>query len=103
MIKIYSTSWCPPCAAAKRMLNDLNQPFEEIDIEKEGMSREKLKEITGGSTVPQIIINNKSIGGFDNLVALNQTGELQKILKWNLLMIKLWPIAMIILMQILIY
>jgi len=81
MIKIYSTSWCPPCAAAKRMLNDLNQPFEEIDIEKEGMSREKLKEITGGSTVPQIIINNQSIGGFDNLVALNQTGELQKILK----------------------
>ena len=103
MIKIYSTSWCPPCAAAKRMLNDLNQPFEEIDIEKEGMSREKLKEITGGSTVPQIIINNKSIGGFDNLVALNQTGELQKILKWNLLMIKLWPIAMIILIQIRIY
>ena len=98
MIKIYSTSWCPPCAAAKRMLNDLNQPFEEIDIEKEGMSREKLKEITGGSTVPQIIINNQSIGGFDNLVALNQTGELQKILKWNLLTIKLWLIAMIILM-----
>ena len=98
MIKIYSTSWCPPCAAAKKMLNDLNQPFEEIDIEKEGISREKLKEITGGSTIPQIIINNQSIGGFDSLVALNQTGELQKILKWNLLMKKLWPIAMIILM-----
>ena len=81
MIKIYSTSWCPPCAAAKKMLNDLNQPFEEIDIEKEGISREKLKEITGGSTIPQIIINNQSIGGFDSLVALNQTGELQKILK----------------------
>ena len=43
------------------MLNDLNQPFEEIDIEKENISREKLREITGGSTVPQIIINNKSI------------------------------------------
>ena len=81
MIKIYSTNWCPPCAAAKRMLNDLNQPFEEIDIEKENISREKLREITGGSTVPQIIINNKSIGGFDNLVILNQTGELQKMLK----------------------
>ena len=98
MIKIYSTSWCPPCAAAKKMLNDLNQPFEEIDIEREGISREKLKEITGGSTIPQIIINNQSIGGFDSLVALNQTGELQKILKWNLLMKKLWSIAMIILM-----
>ena len=41
MIIIYSTSWCPPCAAAKKMLNDLNQPFEEIDIEKENISREK--------------------------------------------------------------
>ena len=89
MIIIYSASWCPPCAAAKKMLNDLNQPFEEIDIEKENISREKLREITGGSTVPQIIINNKSIGGFDSLVILNQTGELQKMLKWNLLMKKL--------------
>ena len=46
MIKIYSTSWCGPCASAKRMLNELNQKFEEIDIEKEGISREKLKELT---------------------------------------------------------
>jgi len=81
MITIYSTSWCAPCSAAKRMLNDLNQAFKEIDIEKEGISREKLKKITGGSTVPQIIINNKSIGGFDSLVALNQAGGLQKMLK----------------------
>ena len=81
MIKIYSTSWCGPCASAKRMLNELNQKFEEIDIEKEGISREKLKELTGGSTVPQIIINDKSIGGFDNLMVLAQTGELEKLLK----------------------
>ena len=81
MIKIFSTSWCGPCASAKRMLNELNQKFEEIDIEKEGISREKLKELTGGSTVPQIIINDKSIGGFDNLMVLAQTGELEKLLK----------------------
>ena len=81
MIKIYSTSWCGPCASAKRMLNELNQKFEEIDIEKEGISREKLKELTGGATVPQIIINDKAIGGFDNLMVLAQTGELEKLLK----------------------
>tara|TARA_Y100001970_G_scaffold269102_1_gene361162 strand:+ start:5749 stop:5994 length:246 start_codon:yes stop_codon:yes gene_type:complete len=81
MIKIYSTSWCPPCAAAKRMLTDLGQTFEEIDIEKEGISREKLNEITGGSTVPQIIINGVSIGGFDSLMRLNQDGTLKEMLK----------------------
>jgi len=81
MIKIYSTSWCPPCAAAKRMLTDMGQTFEEIDIEKEGISREKLNEITGGSTVPQIIINGKPIGGFDSLMRLNQDGTLKELLK----------------------
>ncbi len=81
MIKIYSTSWCPPCAAAKRMLTDMGQTFEEIDIEKKGISREKLNEITGGSTVPQIIINGKSIGGFDSLMRLNQDGTLKELLK----------------------
>ena len=81
MIKIYSTSWCPPCAAAKRMLTDMGQTFDEIDIEKEGISREKLNEITGGSTVPQIIINGKPIGGFDSLMRLNQDGTLKELLK----------------------
>ena len=81
MIKIYSTSWCPPCAAAKRMLTDMDQTFEEIDIEKEGISREKLSEITGGSTGPQIIINGKPIGGFDSLMRLNQDGTLKELLK----------------------
>ena len=81
MIKIYSTSWCHPCAAAKRMLTDMGQTFEEIDIEKEGISREKLNEITGGSTVPQIIINGKPIGGFDSLMRLNQDGTLKELLK----------------------
>ena len=44
------------------------------------MSREDLKKITGGSTVPQIIINGKSIGGFDNLVVLNTNGTLDTLL-----------------------
>ena len=81
MIKIYSTSWCGPCASAKRLLDNLNQPYEEIDIETHKISREKLKEITGGITVPQIIINGKSIGGLDQLMQLNQDGKLKEMLK----------------------
>ena len=77
-IIIYSASWCSPCAYAKKLLNEKGLSYEEIDIEKENISREKLAEITGGHTVPQIIINEKHIGGFDNLLQLNQSGELDK-------------------------
>ena len=46
-IKIYSTSWCGPCASAKRLLTERGFSFVEIDIEEKGMSREDLFDITG--------------------------------------------------------
>ena len=67
---------CPSCIAAKRLLNERNVEFEEINIQKEDISRDKLAELTGGRTVPQIIIGDKSIGGFENLLDLDQAGEL---------------------------
>ena len=77
MIKIYTTTVCPYCSAAKRLLKEHGFEYEEINIEQEGISREKLVELTGGRTVPQIIINGKPIGGYDNLLALDQKGELK--------------------------
>ena len=79
MIKIYSTSWCQPCAMAKKLLDQKNIKYENIDIEEIGMTRDELNKLTGGSTVPQIIIDGKSIGGFDNLVKLNSNGMLDKL------------------------
>ena len=76
MVKIYSTSWCPSCVSAKRLLADNNIPFEEINIEEVGINREQLFEITGSMSVPQIVINDKSIGGFANLLDLSQSGKL---------------------------
>lgn len=81
MIKIYSTTWCGPCASAKRLLDELGQTYEEIDIEEKGISRQDLQEITGGSTVPQIIINGNPIGGFDSLLKMKQDGTLKEMLK----------------------
>tara|TARA_B100001750_G_C15350556_1_gene516960 strand:- start:452 stop:694 length:243 start_codon:yes stop_codon:yes gene_type:complete len=80
MVIIYSTSWCPSCVSAKRLLESKQIPYTEINIEEKNISREKLVEIAGAGTVPQIIIHDKPIGGFDKLLQLEQTGELNKLL-----------------------
>ena len=76
-IIIYGTSLCPSCVSAKRFFDEMKLIYEEINIEEKGISREELANITGGSTVPQIIINDKSIGSFDQLLKLNQEGKLK--------------------------
>ena len=81
MIKIYTTSWWGPCIAAKKMLDDMDMSYENIDIEESGLSRADLAKITGGHTVPQIIINDKAIGGFNELLQLNNSGKLKELLK----------------------
>ncbi|MFQ6676817.1 MAG: glutaredoxin family protein [Fidelibacterota bacterium] len=77
-VKIYSTSWCPYCRKAKAILDGKGIAYEEINIEEKGMSRDDLSKITGGMSVPQIVINDEPIGGYDNLWVLNQNGELDK-------------------------
>ena len=74
-VKIYSTSQCPFCANAKRFLNEKNIEFEEINIETEGMTREDLEKITGGRTVPQIVIDDTPIGGYKDLITLDSEGK----------------------------
>ena len=80
MIKIYCTNWCGPCIAAKKLLDDMGIMYKEINIDKEGLNRDDLAKLTGGSTVPQIIINDNPIGGFNELLQLNQSGKLKEIL-----------------------
>ncbi|MAX31303.1 MAG: glutaredoxin [Candidatus Marinimicrobia bacterium] len=75
-VKIYSTNWCPYCANTKRFLNEKNIEFEEINIEKEGMNREDLEKLTGGRTVPQIVIDGNPIGNYDDLLTLDSDGKL---------------------------
>ena len=79
-ITIYSTTWCPSCVSAKKLLDEIGLPYNEINIENENISRDNLVKITGGSTVPQIVINEKTIGGFDSLLTLSQSGELDKMI-----------------------
>ena len=66
--------------AAKKMLDGMDMSYENIDIDEQGLSRDDLVKITGGHTVPQIIINDKAIGGFNELLQLNNSGKLKELL-----------------------
>ena len=76
-IKIYTTNWCPFCDFAKNLLKERSLEYEEINIEEKGWGRGKLFELTGGGTVPQIVIDEKPIGGYDELVKLDSCGLLK--------------------------
>ena len=76
MIKIYSTSWCGPCKNVKRLLDERGLSYDEIDIEERCWSRDDLYDLTGGRTVPQIVINEKPVGGYDDLLKLDREGKL---------------------------
>ena len=77
MIKIYSTNWCGPCKNAKRFLDERGLSYDEIDIDEIGWSRDDLYDLTGGRTVPQIVIDEKPIGGYGDLLKLDREGKLE--------------------------
>ena len=74
MIKLYSTRWCVPCKNAKRLLDERGLSYDEIDIDEIGWSRDDLYDLTGGRTVPQIVINGKPVGGYNDLLKLDREG-----------------------------
>lgn len=79
-VKLYTTAFCPYCRAAKRLLNVKEIEYEEINLGGDPHFREFLLELTGQRTVPQILIHDKPIGGYTELLALEQTGELNEML-----------------------
>ena len=79
-VLVYSTASCPYCTLAKNLLTKENIPFEEIRVDLDGEKREEMQRLSGRRTVPQIFINDKSIGGYDDLAALYKAGKLSDLL-----------------------
>lgn len=77
---VYTTEYCPYCVRAKTLLKHKGVAFEEINVGDDDTLRDKMVEESGRRTVPQIFINDKPIGGFDELYALEQEGELDRLL-----------------------
>jgi thioredoxin reductase (NADPH) len=79
-IVMYTKSWCPYCDRAKHLLTEKDQRWTEIDIEAEPARRDEMIQRSGRSTVPQIWIGDRHVGGFDDLADLERRGELDPLL-----------------------
>ena len=80
-VKIYTTSLCPYCHMAKRLLVSKGVTFEEIDVTAKPALRDEMTRNAGGRhTVPQIWIGDRHVGGCDDLHALDRRGELDPLL-----------------------
>ncbi len=80
-VEVYTTSYCQFCKQAKNLLKSKGVAFDEIDVTDDAELRAKMIEMSGGRrTVPEIFINGKIVGGFEELKALNDSGKLDGLL-----------------------
>lgn len=77
-VVVYLTRWCPYCSMARRLLETRGIRYAGIDVAGDGEARRWLAEASGQRTVPQVFIKGESIGGFEELAALDQSGELRE-------------------------
>ena len=75
---MYSTRWCGYCVRAKVLLDSKELPYEEILLDEDPHFRQTLFDLTGGWTVPQILVDGRPIGGYTELWKLDRSGELER-------------------------
>lgn len=79
-VVMYSTAMCPYCVAARMLLTKKKIAFEDISVSNEAGLRSKMEQLSGRRTVPQIFIDDRPVGGFDDIYELDQKGELDRML-----------------------
>ena len=80
-VVIYTTTYCPYCRAAKVLLDSRGVKYDEIDLTIDPAEKRRIMEKIGWRTVPIILINDKLIGGYDELRGLEREGKLDEILR----------------------
>jgi glutaredoxin 3 len=78
-VRIYSTRWCGYCVRAKALLDSRGLDYEEISLDDDPAFRQRLLDLTGGWTVPQILVDGRPIGGYTELWRLDRSGELERL------------------------
>ena len=79
-VVIYRTPACSYCFRVHQLLESKGVPFKEVDVSEDAGKRRWLFDVTRRRTVPQVFINGKPVGGFDELARLNRSGELDRLL-----------------------
>lgn len=79
-VTIYTSFYCTYCRRAKRLLERKQVEYEEIRLDEDPEKREELVESLNWRTVPMIFVNEQFIGGYDQLAALERSGELDRML-----------------------
>jgi glutaredoxin 3 len=80
-VEIYTKFFCPYCARAKKLLGEKGVDYEEYEISADGAKREEMIQRAGGrTTVPQVFIDGRHVGGSDDLAALEHAGKLDALL-----------------------
>ena len=77
---MYTTAWCGFCVRAKAFLEAKGLAYEEVRVDDDPAFRARLLELTGGRTVPQIVIDEEPIGGYTELWRLDKDGRLDELL-----------------------
>ena len=78
-ITVYTTEPCGYCRVAKALLDQAGVAYEEINLAKDPEGRAELVRLTGMMTFPQVVIDGKSIGGYQELVAFDRSGGLEEL------------------------
>ena len=79
-VTVYSTTMCPYCEGAKALLRKRGVEFTEVHMTRSADDRDKLTELTGGWSFPQVVINDNVVGGFEELRAIDRAGKLSDLL-----------------------
>jgi glutaredoxin 3 len=81
-VQLFTTSWCPYCNRAKALLKQRGvTDYEDIDLDAKPQERDRMVQMSGRTSVPQIFINGNHIGGCDDLMALDRKGGLVPLLQ----------------------
>jgi glutaredoxin 3 len=79
-IVMYTTSWCPYCTRARKLFEDKGVKYTEIDVEAVDGARAQMQQRSGRTSVPQIFVGDRHLGGYDDTSALDRRGELDTLL-----------------------
>ncbi|MBX2886695.1 MAG: glutaredoxin 3 [Granulosicoccus sp.] len=76
---MYESNWCGYCRAAKRLLSQKGWEYESRVVDGNSELRQEMQQLSGRTSVPQIFFGKQHIGGFDDMAALEEEGELEEL------------------------